>query len=148
MLVIPGYPTPHEKELIARARALGTLDHVRLPAWIDLPDLEGLYAAARAFVFPSLHEGFGLPILEAMRRGVPVECSNRSTLPEVAGDAALLFDPEDDRQMEAALRRLLEDETLRGELRAAGPRRAARFTWEATAEATAAVYRRALGSSA
>ncbi len=147
VLVIPGYSTPHEVELAERAEALGTLEHVRLPAWVDAADLEGLYAAARAFVFPSLHEGFGLPVLEAMRRGVPVACSDRSTLPEVAGDAALLFDPDDTAAIHAALERLLSEEPLRNRLREAGPPRAARFTWEATAEATAAVYRRALASA-
>lgn len=108
-------------------------------------DLEGLYAAADAFAFPSLHEGFGLPVLEAMRRGVPVACSDRSTLPEVAGDAALLFDPEDAGSIRAALESLLHDAGLREWLGDAGPARAALFSWDATAAATAAVYRRALG---
>jgi glycosyltransferase involved in cell wall biosynthesis len=148
MLVLPGYSTPHEAELIGRAAALGSADHVRFPHWVDQTDLEGLYAAATAFVFPSLYEGFGLPVLEAMRRGVPVACSNRSTLPEVAGDAALLFDPENDAAIHAALERLLSDEKLRDRLRAAGPKQAARFSWDATAAATKAVYERALGSAA
>ena len=147
VLVVPGYPTPHEAELAARARALGTHDHVRFPAWVSAADLEGLYAAARAFVFPSLHEGFGLPVLEAMRRGVPVACSDRSTLPEVAGDAALLFDPEDVASIRGALERLLHDTELRERLRSAGRARAALFNWDATASATAAVYRRTLSSS-
>jgi glycosyltransferase involved in cell wall biosynthesis len=144
MLVLPGYSTPHETELIAHAARLGTSDHVRFPSWVDQPDLEGLYALATAFVFPSLYEGFGFPVLEAMRRGVPVACSNRSTLPEVAGDAALLFDPEDPEAIHTALVRLLRDDTLRDRLRVAGPAQAARFNWDATAAATAAVYRRAL----
>jgi len=144
MLVVPGYPTPHERELTERARELGTLEQIRLPRWLDQVDLEGLYAAAAAFVFPSLYEGFGLPVLEAMRRGVPVGCSDRGSLPEVAGEAALLFDPEDTGAIHAALVRLLYDGRQRERLRAAGPARAALFTWEATAGATAEVYRRAL----
>ena len=144
VLVVPGYPTPHERELTDRACELGTLEQIRLPHWLDQVDLEGLYAAATAFVFPSLYEGFGLPALEAMRRGVPVACSDRGSLPEVAGDAALLFDPEDTGAMHDALSRLLHDDPLRERLRAAGPARAALFTWEATADATAEVYRRAL----
>jgi len=144
MLVLPGYSTPHEQELIARAAALGSSEHVRFPNWIDQADLEGLYVAATAFVFPSLYEGFGFPVLEAMRRGVPVACSDRSTLPEVAGDAALLFDPEDDAAIHTALVRLLTENRLRQRLSAAGPEQAARFNWDATAAATAAVYERAL----
>lgn len=146
MLVIPGYSTPHEAELVERTHTLGTGDHVRLPSWVSSADLEGLYEAAAAFAFPSLHEGFGLPVLEAMRRGVPVACSDRSSLPEVAGNAALLFDPEDAEAIRTSLERLLSDEPLRGRLRAAGSPRAALFSWDATAEATAAVYRRALGA--
>lgn len=147
VLVLPGYPTPHERELTNRARELGTLEHLRLPHWLAQADLEGLYAAAAALVFPSLYEGFGLPVLEAMRRGVPVGCSDRGSLPEVAGGAALLFDPEDTGAIHAVLRRLLHDEALREDLRSAGRARAALFTWEATAEATAAVYRRASASA-
>jgi glycosyltransferase involved in cell wall biosynthesis len=147
MLVLPGYSTPHERELVARAAELGTVEHVRFPAWVAQPDLEGLYAIAAAFVFPSLYEGFGFPVLEAMRRGVPVACSDRSTLPEVAGDAALLFDPEDPEAIHGALVRLLGDGELRARLSSAGPAQAARFNWDATATATAAVYERALRDS-
>ena len=144
VLVIPGYPTPHEAVLREHAASLGVLGDVRFLAWVSGPELEGLYALAAAFVFPSLYEGFGLPVLEAMRRGVPVACSNRSSLPEVAGDAALLFDPEDPRAMTAAIERLLTDEAEADRLRAAGREQAARFTWAATARATAASYDRAL----
>ena len=144
VLVIPGYETQHEAELVERARKLGSDGEVRFPHWLGQADLEGLYAAAAAFVFPSLYEGFGLPVLEAMRRGVPVACSDRSSLPEVAGDAALLFDPEDERQIERALRMLLEDTDTRARLSAAGPERAAKFSWDATAEGTVASYRRVL----
>ncbi len=144
VLVIPGYPTPHERELRERAAQLHVLDDVRFLDWVSGAQLEGLYALAAAFVFPSLHEGFGLPVLEAMRRGVPVACSNASSLPEVAGDAALLFDPRDTPAITAAIERLLGDGTLAARLRAAGTEQAARFTWEATARGTAASYDRAM----
>ncbi len=144
VLVLPGYPTPHEADLRARVHALGTADDVRFPAWVDDADMEALYATADAFVFPSLYEGFGLPVLEAMARGVPVACSNRSSLPEVAGDAALLFDPDDADAIHAAVAQLLDDGALRDRLEAAGRVRARSFTWERTAELTVASYRRAL----
>jgi glycosyltransferase involved in cell wall biosynthesis len=140
-LVLPGYPTPHEEELRARAAALGV--RAVFPAWVSPEDLEGLYALASAFVFPSLAEGFGLPVLEAMARGVPVACSNRSSLPEVAGDAALLFDPFDPRAIAGALARI-PGEAAR--LRSAGRERAALFTWDRCAELTAAAYSRTLAA--
>ncbi|MCW3062901.1 MAG: glycosyltransferase family 1 protein, partial [Solirubrobacterales bacterium] len=85
-LVVTGYASPYDDELRRRA---GAGDALVLPEWLDAADLEGLYALATAVVVPSLYEGFGLPVLDAMRRGVPVACSDRSSLPEVAGDAAL-----------------------------------------------------------
>ncbi|MDP2709987.1 MAG: glycosyltransferase family 1 protein [Solirubrobacteraceae bacterium] len=144
VLVIPGYPTPHERELRARAEQLGVRDDLRMLDWVSGPELEGLYALADVFVFPSLYEGFGLPVLEAMRRGVPVACSDRSSLPEVAGDAALLFDPEDVSAIARAIERVLGDPAQAQVLRAAGVARAQRFTWAATARATAASYDRAM----
>jgi len=145
VLVIPGYATPHEQQLRERAQALGIGDDVRFLGWVSGAELEGLYALASVSVFPSLYEGFGLPVLEAMRRGVPVACSNRSSLPEVAGDAALLFDPEDPRAITAAIERVLRDPAEAERLRSAGREQAARFTWAATARATVASYKRALG---
>jgi glycosyltransferase involved in cell wall biosynthesis len=145
LLVLPGYRTPHESELRARASALGLDDDVRLPAWLSSAELEGLWSVARAFVFPSLYEGFGLPVLEAMARGVPVACSNASSLPEVAGEAALLFDPHDQDAIATAMSRVLEDEQLRERLRALGIEQARRFTWAETARLTLESYERALG---
>lgn len=145
-LVIPGYPTPHEAELRDCAAALGVGDTVCFPGWVNAEDLDALHAAADAVVFPSLYEGFGLPVLEAMQRGVPVACSSASSLGEVAGDAALTFDPLDVPAMTAAMRRLLDDPAEAARLRAAGPRRAATFTWEATAAGTLASYGRALAA--
>jgi len=143
-LVIPGYSTPHEQELWALASQLGVRGDLRMPGWISAEDLEGLYGLASLVVLPSLYEGFGLPVLEAMRRGLPVACSDRSSLPEVAGDAALTFDPEDERAITRAIERLLTDGDLIVRLRAAGPVQAARFSWRATANATVASYHRAL----
>jgi glycosyltransferase involved in cell wall biosynthesis len=147
VLVLPGYSTSYEGELIERAAALGSTDQVRFPGWVDRSDLEGLYAAATGFVFPSLYEGFGLPVLEAMARGLPVACSDRSSLPEVAGDAALLFDPADSGAIQTAVERLLADEPLRRRLVKAGRDRAASFSWDETASATARAYRRAVDAT-
>jgi glycosyltransferase involved in cell wall biosynthesis len=144
VLVLPGYPTAHEAELRAHAERLGVAEDVRFPGWVSTREVEGLWGLARAFVFPSLYEGFGLPVLEAMSRGVPVACSNASSLPEVAGDAALLFDPHDEEAAAAAIVRLLGDEALRTRLLALGTQRAASFTWENTARLTLDSYARAL----
>ncbi len=144
IVVISGYRTPYEDELRARAHELGVADDLRLPDLLSAADLEGLYALARCVAVPSLYEGFGLPVLEAMIRGVPVACSDRSSLPEVAGDAALMFDPDDSEAVRDGLTRLLTDEALTHRLRAAGRERAATFTWARTAQLTADAYRRSL----
>ena len=145
LLVLPGYPTWHEQELRERARTAGLAGDVRFLGWLSGEELEGLWALARVFVFPSLYEGFGLPVLEAMARGVPVACSNASSLPEVAGEAALLFDPRDESAIAAALGRLLGDHPLREDLIARGLERARHFTWERTAALTLESYARTLG---
>jgi glycosyltransferase involved in cell wall biosynthesis len=142
--VLPGYPTPYEAELRARAHERGVADDVRLIGWTSDADVDGLFALATAFVYPSLYEGFGLPVLEAMARGVPVACSNRSSLPEVAGDAALLFDPADPVAIARAIERLLGDEELARTLAGKGRHQAARFTWERAAQGTLAAYERVL----
>jgi glycosyltransferase involved in cell wall biosynthesis len=147
VLVLPGYPTAHEAELREHAKARGLEDDVRFPAWVSAGQLEGLWALARAFVYPSLYEGFGLPVLEAMARGVPVACSDASSLPEVAGDAALLFDPHRPAQIAAAIGRLLTDASMRERLGELGRLRASEFTWERSARLTLESYARALGRS-
>jgi len=144
LLVLPGSPTPYEDSLRRLAAELGMVDDVAFPGWIDEAQLEGLYAAADCFVLPSLQEGFGLPVLEAMSRGVPVACSDVSSLPEVAGDAALLFDPRDERSIADAVSRLLGDPALAQDLAARGRRRCELFTWRRTAELTLESYRRAI----
>jgi len=143
VLVLPGNPTPHEETLKELARRLGVHRQIRFLAYVSAEDLEGLYAAAACFVFPSLHEGFGLPVLEAMRRGVPVACSDASSLPEVAGDAAALFDPHDDDAIASAvLELLMGGEPVRKRVER-GRARSARFTWARCAEQTLESYARA-----
>lgn len=145
ILVLPGFETPYEHELRDLARKLGVLDRVRFPTWVSEADLEGLYRLAAVFALPSLIEGFGLPVLEAMARGVPVVCSDRPALPEIAGDAALLFDPERQDDVTAALRRVTHDHGFAASLADRGLARARRFTWERTARATLDSYERAVG---
>ena len=139
VLLITGYPTPFESELRRRAG-----ERVHFAEWVDDATLEGLYRIAACLAFPSLAEGFGLPVLEAMRRGLPVACSSATSLPEIAGNAALYFDPVDTAAIAAALERILGDGQLRDRLSAAGREQAASFTWTATAHATLASYERAL----
>lgn len=120
-------------------------DRVRFAGFGRAEDLPAWYSAADALAFPSHYEGFGLPVLEAMACGTPVVTSTVSSLPEVAGDAALLVDPADDGALVAALRRVLTDPRLAADLRARGLARARDFSWAATAAATVAVYREAVG---
>ena len=148
LLVVPGYPTEHEPVLRARAEAAGVDAWVRFPGWLPAADVEGLWRAAAAHVLPSFYEGFGLPVLEAMARGVPGACSDRASLPEVAGGAALLFDPADPAAIRSAIERLLGDAALRERLRRLGLERAATFSWERTARETAAIYEHAIARGA
>ena len=111
---------------------------------VDFDDLTRLYASADCFLFPSLLEGFGFPPLEAMASGTPVVCSNRPSLPEMVGEAALAFEPADHAGLAAAVCELLSSEQLAASHRALGLAQSARFDWATTAELTAAAYRRAL----
>ncbi len=139
-LVIAGAPGWRYAEVYREVRARRDGARVRFLGRVAEADLPALYSAATAFCYPSRYEGFGLPPLEALACGTPVVCSDRSALPEVVGDAALLVDPDDPRAITAALGRVLTDEELRRELRGRGLARAAQFTWERAAAATAAVY--------
>jgi len=141
--VLVGRPTDHERELRALAAARGLAANVVFPSYVDQADLEGLYAAASCFVLPSVNEGFGLPILEAMGRGVPVACSNVSAMPEVAGEAARYFDPLRPGEIAAAVLDVLGDRALASRLIAAGHERARAFSWEKTAELTVESFERA-----
>ena len=129
-------------------REIGNSDQIQVTGYIPDAELATLYARASIFAFPSLDEGFGMPILEAMAAGIPVLTSDRSSMPEVvrgaAGDAALLVDPTNDEQIEAKLKELVTNETLRQSLIEKGRARARNFTWEKAVEQTAAVYRELL----
>jgi len=133
------------QEILAEAEKHG--DWVRILGFVDDADLPALYRHAALFAFPSLYEGFGLPVLEAMACGVPVVCSNASSLPEVAGDAALLVDPLDTDGLAAAIARALADGDLREGMIARGLAQAARFTWKQAARQLLGVLN-TLGSKA
>jgi alpha-1,3-rhamnosyl/mannosyltransferase len=144
VLVRPGAPTPYEEELRALAGDLGVAARVRYPGWLSEPDLEGFYALSSAVVIASKHEGFGLPVLEAMARGAPVLCSRGTSLDEVAGDAAIRASADDPGQLAVCADRLLRDGDLRERLVAAGRERAGRFTWERVGELSMQAYREAV----
>jgi glycosyltransferase involved in cell wall biosynthesis len=139
-LVLAGQPGWQSGPIVAQARACA--EFVRLLDYVPDDDLAGLYSGATAFVFPSLYEGFGFPILEAMACGTPVVCANTSSLPEVAGDAALLVDPEDTSALADAIGRLLEDAALRESLAAKGLEQVQKFSWQRSAEETLKVLDR------
>lgn len=124
-----------------RIAASPARDRIETPGWIPDAALEELYGRAALFAFPSLDEGFGIPVLEAMARGLPVLSSSRAGLAEACGDAALLVDPLHTDAIEAGLRQLIESESLRNQLVSAGKMHAARFSWQRAVESTASVYR-------
>ena len=126
-------------QIFQQVERLGLESEVILPGYVPQDDLPALLSGARLFVFPSLYEGFGLPVLEAMACGTPVLCSNASSLPEVAGDAALLVDPVDVKSMAEAMNRLLQDEGLRTQLVERGYRQGRQFSWDRCARETLAV---------
>lgn len=121
--------------IFSRVRELNLQSHIIFLDYVPASDLPALISGARLFVFPSLHEGFGLPILEAQACGTPVACSNTSSLPEAAGDAALFFDPHDVDAIADAMRRALSDTALRETLIARGFENVKRFSWEKSAQA-------------
>jgi len=141
-LVIAGHEDPRYPQARERAAALG-LDSVMFLGAVAEEDLPALYSGADLFVFPSLYEGFGLPVIEAMACGTPVACSNVSSLPEVAGDAALLFDPHTPESIAAAICQTLQNAELRERLRRRGLEQAGHFSWEHAARLTLEAYRQA-----
>jgi glycosyltransferase involved in cell wall biosynthesis len=146
VLMLPGYSTPYEQELRRHAETLGVAASTRFPGWVSTADLEALYRLAQCFVFPSLYEGFGLPVLEAMARGIPVACSGRASLAEIVDGAARLFDPESPQAIADAIEEILSSAALADRLRQAGRERARHFTWSAAARGTLGAYERALAA--
>jgi glycosyltransferase involved in cell wall biosynthesis len=142
-LVLAGRLSYGREEVLERIASCEFGKSIILPGYVDRAGLPCLYSAAEVFVFPSLYEGFGLPALEAMACGAPVVASNRSSLPEVAGDAGLPVNPEKEVEIAGAIDKLLSDADLRSTLVAAGKKRAAEFTWKRTARETLAVYNEA-----
>jgi glycosyltransferase involved in cell wall biosynthesis len=145
-LVVAGMRGWLNDSIRARVAALGLAGTVHFAGYIDGRDLAAVYSLATVFAYPSLYEGFGLPVLEAMACGTPVLTSDASSLPEVAGDAALLVSPTDVEAIAGALRRLLEAPALREALAARGLRRAAAFSWDRCARQTLGVYRGVAGA--
>lgn len=139
-LIIVGSQQSRGYDLLETARVMGIAERVYCVGTVSRHVLRLLYSHATAFLFPSIYEGFGFPILEAMACGAPVITSNVTALPEVAGDAALLINPRDETEMLKALLRIVEDRSFRQTLIAKGLKRANRFTWQRTAEETLAVY--------
>ena len=133
--------------ILAAARSSPATEAIHILGYVNEEDVAVLRRQARFFCYPSLHEGFGLPVLEAQSQGVPVLTSNRSSLPEVAGDAALLVDPEDVDEIAQAMLRLSRDEELRAELVAKGHENVKRFSWEKAARETLAVLKRAMNKA-
>jgi glycosyltransferase involved in cell wall biosynthesis len=140
-LVLVGEAVHRFGDLMQTARRFGLEHRVVCPGRLPLPDLRLLYSCADLFVFPSIYEGFGMPVLEAMACGAPVITSNSTALPEVAGDAAVLVNPEDAEALAEAMVRVIEDRSLRETLKQKGFDWVRRFTWEGTARRTLALYR-------
>lgn len=143
-LVIAGKKGWLYRGFFERLHDLGLEDQLVFPGFVPEADLPALYSAAEMFVFPSLYEGFGLPVLEAMACGTAVVSSNAASLPEVAGDAALMVDPHSVGDLVQAISTLSENENLRQELEAKGQRQAKKFSWEKTARETLDVYQSVL----
>jgi glycosyltransferase involved in cell wall biosynthesis len=144
-LVLAGRPGWEYDQLLATIDRLELAGRVILPGYVSDEERSALYHGARVYAFPSLYEGFGFPVLEAMAHGVPVVCSNTSSLPELAADAALTVDPMDVQGLADALRRLLQDEPLRRHLIARGQERVRLFSWKSCAQSTLEVLIEAVG---
>ena len=147
-LVLVGKPQWRGLQIAHRINELGLMHSVVLTGFVEDNDLHMLYRGALAFIYPSLFEGFGLPVLEAMASGTPVITSNSTSLAEVAKDAALLIDPIDTGEITTAMSDVIQDTSLRESLKSRGLKRAAEFSWAETARRTVDVYRAATQSGA
>lgn len=142
-LILAGKPGKGFERIQAAIEASDCKESIEIAGYLSRERILQLYRAAGAFVMPSLYEGFGLPVLEAMSLGVPVVCSRAASLPEVGGDAVEYFDPLSPQGIAAALAKVLGSESLRAEMRRKGLARAKQFTWEACARRYCEVYRQA-----
>jgi glycosyltransferase involved in cell wall biosynthesis len=140
-LLLVGESLERRPELIDLVFRLKLRDRVKSIGWVADEDLLRLYRGALALVMPSRYEGFGLPVLEAMACGTPVVCSRAASLPEVVGEAGLLFEPDDADELRHQLEKLLWDRTVHADLRRKGIHQAGKFTWRRCVEQTLAVYR-------
>lgn len=140
-LVLAGHLTAYDDDLAQQIAARGLQPSVRLIYDVADEDLVALYSGAELFVFPSVYEGFGLPVLEAMACGCAIICGNRSSLPEIVGRAGVLFDPEQVPDIVRALMEILTDTAVRKKMQELAVRRASTFTWERAAAETLRVYR-------
>ena len=145
-LVIAGKRGWLDDEVFRAAQQDGLDKYIKIIGYVPEADLPALYSGAMCFVYPSYFEGFGLPVLEAMQCGAPVIAGNQTSLPEVAGDAGLLFDPFDTRALGEAIARVIDHPDYRAELRVKGRARAAAFSWIETARSTLKAYERAVTS--
>jgi len=145
-LVIVGRHGGDHARLVGRIKEHGLASSVRILGYLPEADVRSLYGAASAFVFPSSCEGFGLPLLEAMAVGLPVAASNVAAIPEIAGEAALYFDPRDPEDIAEKLVRVLEDDELRRSSKTRGLERVSGFTWEKTAALTLDYYKSLVGN--
>jgi glycosyltransferase involved in cell wall biosynthesis len=142
-LVLAGDPSQATPELADTIHSLGLDAYVLQPGYVAEEDLPALYSAARVFAFPSLYEGFGLPPLEAMACGTPVVAANASCLPEVLGDAALYFAPQDPDELAAQLAKVVTEDSVHDDFRARGFNRVKRYSWKKMAQEILAVYKEA-----
>ena len=146
-LVLVGQRSWQASEVDATIRELDAASWVSWTGYVGDGQLRAVYGLAAVVAYPSLYEGFGFPVAEAMASGATVVAARSSSIPEVAGDGAILFDPTSDQALADSLYQALFDEALRARLRDAGLRRAAELTWDRTAEATVAAYREALAAT-
>lgn len=143
-LVIVGDESPWKASLLEECARLGIGDRTHFVSSVEQGSMHKIYAAADLLAMPSRIEGFGLPVLEAMASGTPVVCSRAASLPEVAGDAAIYFDPDSPEELSAAMERILDSSELQARLREKGLERAAQFTWEESTRKHLEIYQRLL----
>jgi glycosyltransferase involved in cell wall biosynthesis len=146
-LVLTGIAMQAHNKLLSEIRHLGLADRVKLPGYLPAEVLPCIYNLARMMVFPSLFEGFGIPLVEAMASGCPIVCANSTSLPEVAGDAGVLFDPCSAEDMANKISGLWHDEAALESMRQRGIERAKLFTWEETVRKTLLVYAKVGGAT-